>query len=309
MMTGLIVLRPGLFTTVQDLGRPGHRAFGVPAGGAFDSRSAALANALLGNASDAAVLEITLNGGTLEAACSLALALAGAPIEATVRLINGDKFLLATPVAFTLQTGARLELGPILRGARAYLAVAGGWQTPVVLGSRSSETPLRAGEFLPSGRASRTPTRHPSPTDDPFEPSEQPIRVVDGVDAVDFVPGESFRVSAQSNRMGLRLEGPEWKVPVDPDRLSTPVAPGAVQVAGGAPLILGVAGGTMGGYPHVAHVISADLGRVAQARPGDLLQFERVTLSEARRLDRESRREWARRLGRIAVAARDGLAG
>jgi allophanate hydrolase subunit 2 len=217
---------------------------------------------------------------------------------------------LRTPAAFALGTGARLVLGRADRGARAYLAVRRGWQTPVVLWSRSSETPLRAGEVIP-GESGWTPRRHLAPEDDPFAAvDDAPIRVVDGPDVLSLSagaldPGAAYVVQSQSDRMGLRLDGPSVAVAPDPDRVSTPVAPGAVQIAGGRPLILGVACGTMGGYPHVAHVISADLDRLGQARPGDVVRFARVSFEEARAVDRDARRASARRLDRVATAARD----
>lgn len=304
---GLTVIKPGVFATVQDRGRTGFRAFGVPPGGAFDRGSAALANALLGNAVDAAVVEMTLVGGAFEARGPLALALAGAPMDTKIVTHEGRETPLATPAAFALAVGDRLVMGRASRGVRAYLAVQGGWESPVVLGSRSSETPLCAGEVL-SCSTGWTPVRHVDADDDPFStPTEVPIRVVDGPDAVRAVWDESvvYEVLPQSDRMGLRLDGPSWEAVGEPDRVSAPVAPGAVQVAGGRLLILGVACGTMGGYPHVAHVVSADLDRVGQARPGDRIRFARVSIAEARRLDRESRQALSRRLNRIAVAAAD----
>lgn len=307
---GLAVVHPGSFATIQDTGRDGFRAFGVPGGGSFDRASAALANALLGNPDGCAVLELTLAGGVFEALVPLALALAGAPIEARRVDADGRSAQLDPPLAFPLPAGERLVLGAMARGARSYLAVLGGWQTPVVLGSRSTESPLRAGEIIPA-RSGWTAVRHPDARDNPFPAgSDRPLRVVAGPDfeqlpADAFGPGFAFQVLPRSDRMGLRLGGPGWEIPVDPDRVSTPVAPGAVQVAGGRPMILGVACGTMGGYPHVAHVVSADIGRVAQARPGDVLRFEQVALSEARRLDGEARRDLAARLHRIATAAAD----
>jgi antagonist of KipI len=125
---------------------------------------------------------------------------------------------------------------------------------------------------------------------------EDPIRILEGPDGrtgagfdATFWSGRTFRVGPQSDRMGLRLEGEPVRVVHAPDRLSTPVAPGTIQVAGGQLIVLGVACGTMGGYPHIAQVISADLKRVAQLKPGDLIAFQLVALAEARMLDSESR--------------------
>ncbi len=158
----LAVIHPGLFTTVQDQGRPGYRAFGVPLGGAFDRESSGLANALLGNPPDCAVLELTLGGGTFEARAPLALALAGAPLIATIQARNGRETSHAIPASFSIDDGDRLRLGPTTAGARTYLAVLGGWQTPPILGSRSSEIPLKAGDFLPC-RSGSTRVRHLTP--------------------------------------------------------------------------------------------------------------------------------------------------
>jgi biotin-dependent carboxylase-like uncharacterized protein len=285
----LLVVDPGLFTTVQDRGRPGYRAWGVPAGGAFDQESAGLANALLGNSPDCAVLELTLVGGTYEAKAPLALALAGAPMAAAVRGVGGRDRPLTIPQSFSMGAGDRLTLGRAATGARAYLAVAGGWQTPAVLGSRSAEERLKAGDVLPCAPGA-VAVRHPVGCQVTL-PSRLPIRVIAGPDAGGLLedpcwPLDTYRVRPESDRTGLRLEGPRWDIPADPNRVSAPVAPGAVQVAGGQPILLGVACGTMGGYPHVAHVISADLDRVAQARPGDQLRFSLISIDEARRIDR-----------------------
>ena len=159
-MGGLIVIDPGLSTTVQDPGRTGYREWGVPPGGAFDRGAAGLANALVGNDPDRAVLELTLVGGTYEARCDLALALAGAPMEAKVVSRDLSERILRIPLSWSLRNGERLVLGRATEGARAYLAVRGGWQTRLRLGSQSSEERLRAGEVLPA-EAGSIPTRHP----------------------------------------------------------------------------------------------------------------------------------------------------
>ncbi len=309
---GLIVINPGLSTTVQDAGRAGYREWGVPPGGAFDRGAAGLANALVGNGSDRAVLELTLVGGTYEAQHHLAMALAGAPMEARVVAPDGSGRTLAVPLSFTLRAGERLVLGRAIEGARTYLAVRGGWQTRLHLGSRSSEGRLGAGEILPA-EAGSIPTRYPAepgwtpPAPEPFRLIDGPdaIRADPGLDASVFEAGRPFRVGSRSNRIGLRLESDPIEVVSAPGRLSAPVAPGAVQAAGGQLIILGVAGGTMGGYPHVAHVISADLDRLGQLRPGDVIRFLRVSLDEARRADLAMRQARKAILNRVRTAAQD----
>ena len=305
---GLMVIDPGFWTTVQDTGRVGYREWGVPAGGAFDRSAADLANALVGNGSECAVLELTLRGGIFEALGSVGIALAGAPIEASVVPTDGSSRRVRMPSSCSLHAGERLVLGRTLDGARTYLAVRGGFQTPLRLGSRSSEQPLRRGDFLHTS-AAILPTRHPSePTWS--DPAAQPFRIIEGPQdgamiALDFWTQGRFRVGAWSNRMGLRLEGPSLEFMSQPDRLSSPVAPGAIQVAGGQLIILGVACGTMGGYPHVAHVISADLDRVGQLSPGDQIQFRPVALDSARKLDVAARLAHRALLVRVASLARD----
>jgi allophanate hydrolase subunit 2 len=304
----LIVVDPGLSTTVQDAGRPGYREWGVPPSGAFDRTSAEVANALLGNPRGSAVLEFTLSGGVYRADCPLAIALAGAPMEAKIRGRNATDRLLQLPLSCSVQEGEQLVLGRAVEGARSYLAVKGGWQTRVVLGSRSREERLRASEILPAEPGS-IPTRHPG---EPAwrSPAAEPFRVIAGPDCqCDSTMNDSFwaglrlRVGSRSDRMGLHLDGHAVDVASPPERLSSPVAPGAVQAAGGQLIILGVACGTMGGYPHVAHVISVDLDRLGQLKPGDLVRFQCVTLEEARRLDRDARAQRRALTSRLALVA------
>lgn len=301
----LIVHEPGLFTTVQDAGRLGYREWGVPTGGAFDCGSAGLANAIVGNDPDRAVLELTLLGGLYSAKSPLALGIAGAAMESRIESSDGGVRVLEIPTSATLQAGDRLILGWAREGARTYLAVRGGWRTPIWMGSRSSEDRLQSGDILPAEPGTIRTRRLVLP--DEKSPSAEPFRVIDGPDAA--ICGSwidrAYRVGLRSDRMGLRLEGEPIAVESPADRLSAPVAPGAVQVAGGQLIVLGVAGGTMGGYPHASHVISADLDRLGQLRPGDLVRFRRTTLDEARAEARALRITRRHFLLRIATAAQD----
>jgi biotin-dependent carboxylase-like uncharacterized protein len=305
---GILVIDPGLSTTVQDAGRPGYREWGVPPGGSFDRGSADLANALLGNSPDCAVLELTISGGTYQAEGPLALALAGAPMDAKVLASHRTDQSLQLPLSFSLQDRERLVLGRTIDGARTYLAVKGGWQTPVRLGSRSSEQRVRRGEIL-RAEPEKVPTRHPS--DSAWRsPTSEPFRIVEGPDGrghpqldAPFWIGRRFQVGSGNNRMGLRLTGDPLVFPAGPERLSTPVAPGAIQLAGGQLIVLGVACGTMGGYPHIAHVISADLGRLGQLKSGDAIEFRRVSLDEARRLDQDQRAQEKLLMSRLVLVA------
>jgi biotin-dependent carboxylase-like uncharacterized protein len=305
----LIIVDPGLWTTVQDAGRTGYRAWGVPVGGAFDGLSAELANALVGNEAGLAVLEFTLRGGVLEATEPHAVALAGAPLEGQLSRASGGGRSLRVPCSLTLDPGDRLVLGRMTAGVRTYLSVRGGLSTPPRLGSRSSERPLARGERLDAA-VGRIAFRHLA--DPAWEsPSSPPIRVIDGPDHGDLTdPGlldrVAFQVGSRSNRVGLNLESPPLAAAARADRLSAPLAAGAIQLAGERLIILGVASGTLGGYPHVAHVVSADLRRVGQLRPGDVIRFRHVSLDDARRLDREARRAHRDLLLRVTSVARDG---
>jgi 5-oxoprolinase (ATP-hydrolysing) subunit C len=303
----LLVINPGLCTTVQDLGRPGYREWGVSPGGAFDRRSLGLANALLGNPPDAAALELTLVGGIYKTSTNLAIALTGAPMEATIDPLLGPRRNLQIPQTATLNEGDLIAFGGSALGARTYFAVKAGWQVPVLLGSRSREDRLSKGDLL-SAAPSTTLVRRLA--DGQFkDPCGEPLRIVAGPDAVRgggqprSLEEHPFRVGHQSDRTGLRLEGPPVAIEPEPERVSTPVAPGALQVAGGSIILLGVACGTMGGYPHIAHVITADLDRVGQLRPGDMIRFRVVSIDEAHRLDRYERNKRAAWLAGIAAVS------
>jgi biotin-dependent carboxylase-like uncharacterized protein len=312
---GLLVLNPGLSTTFQDAGRPGFRDRGVPPAGAFDLGSHQLANALLDNPRESATLELTLDGGRYEATTTMELSLAGATMPVRIEGHARQVTDLLPPCSFLLRAGDRMTIGTARGQVRAYLAANGGWLYPIVLGSRSSEIPIRSGieiealsviedQIAGFWNMIRRLHRFDTPAD------QGVVRVMAGPDAghdLDASPllNESFRVSARSDRMGLRLEGPVIERPSDPDRLSEPVVPGAVQVAGGQLLVLGVACGTMGGYPHLAQVVSADLDRLAQARPGSLVCFKEVDPEEAMRLDRAHRLERSGFLSCVEVRVRD----
>ena len=306
----LLVIDPGLSTTIQDAGRPGYREWGVPLGGAFDRNSAETASALVGNPPGSAVLELTLFGGSYQTDSPLGLALAGAPMEAKVVRADSTERPLRPPASFTLEPKDKLVLGRTLTGARTYLAVKGGWQTRLRLGSRSTEERLRAGDLLPAASGT-IPARHlQRPAS--MAPIDEPFRVIAGPDNgalpdadATFWTERRFLVGSRSNRMGLRMQGDPVPINSPSERLSTPVAPGAIQVAGGQLIVLGVACGTMGGYPHVAHVIAADLDRLGQLRPGDMVEFRLVTLMEARTLDQASRQAQIAQLQRLATLVDD----
>jgi antagonist of KipI len=282
----LLVRDAGLLSLLVDCGRPRTRHLGVPLGGAADRAALALGNALVGNPLDSPALEMTLAGPIIEAVHPTACVIYGAPF---LSMINGHPIPRGT--TFTLESGEVLRVGGTLTGARGYLCVAGGFQSPEVLSSRSALQPIRSGDELIC-RAARIAGRSlPDGAHGPLPVGAIFLRVLDGPQRDWFEGAEFFSreytVTPASNRMGLRLTG-EPIVRRPGELVSEAVAPGAVQVTNdGLPVVLGVDGQTIGGYPKIAHVIRADLDRLAQLRPGDRVRFERVTPGEAELAARE----------------------
>jgi antagonist of KipI len=265
-------------------------------GGAADRAALALGNALVGNPPEAAALEVCLSGPVLEAGCDLACVVYGAPFD-----LFSDRRKLTPGTTFTLHSGEQLHIDGTPAGMRAYLCLRGGLREKVVLGSRSTFEPLAAGAELPclpgtiAGRFVRPPQD--------WNRERLLLRVLDGPQADwfradEFYP-QAFTVTPESNRMGLRLRAEPLTMPAR-ELVSEPVCPGAVQVtSNGQCIILGVDGQTIGGYPKVAQVISADLDKLGQLRPHEDIRFERVGLEEARTLYGQKQREiqeWLRRL-------------
>lgn len=293
----LHVLSPGLHTLLMDRGRPHTRSLGVPLGGAADRAALALGNALAGNPPDAAALEITLTGPTLAAEYAVGVAVSGAPFTLTC-----GRRALRPNSTFTLEAGDVLRIGGTPTGARAYLCVRGGFDAPLILGSRSGLEPLRAGSELACA-SGRLPTRFLA--DGPFATADRTLRTLPGAqadwfDSAEF-HGQDYTVTPASNRMGLRLAGAPLRLP-SRELVSEPVCPGAVQVTrDGQCIVLGVDGQTIGGYPKVAQVISADLDRLGQLRPGDAVRFAPVSLEAAEAAYRQRQDALCGWLTRIAV--------
>lgn len=289
------VLRSGMCDLVMDQGRPGWGALGVPPGGAAEPAALAAANRLVGNAETAAGLEITLKGPSLRFPLGGVVALTGARFAAT----RSSGAILAWNETLLLAAGETLSLGQAQAGCRCWLALRGGLTVPRVMGSYSTFLPagfgghqgraLRAGDVLASGVPADAMRllRACAP------PSEQEalLRVVAGPQASGFDDAGlaaffagTYRVTATSDRRGLRLSGPtvtHTKV----DLPSQGVLPGAVQVPpDGQPIILGWDGPVTGGYPVIAAVVTADLPKLAQLRSGDAIRFATIELERARAL-------------------------
>ncbi|MGY2082735.1 5-oxoprolinase subunit C family protein [Blastococcus sp. SYSU DS0539] len=278
----LTVLAPGPLTTVQDAGRTGWASIGVPRSGAADGPAAALANRLVGNRPAAAVLETTAGGLRLRAERTVLVAVTGAPVPVS---IDGRPAPFAAPT--TLLAGAVLALGGPPAGLRSYLAVRGGVDVPPVLGSRSTDTlsglgppVVTAGTRLPVGSlAGEEPVVDVAPVGPP--PDRPVLRVLPGprrdwLDAAAWAAlvGQPWRVSPDSDRVGLRLAGPRLRRARAGELASEGLVPGAVQVPpDGAPVIFLADHPVTGGYPVLAVVVTADLPVAAQLRPGDVVRF------------------------------------
>ncbi|MDZ4164647.1 MAG: biotin-dependent carboxyltransferase family protein [Smithellaceae bacterium] len=299
------VLKPGPQTQIQDLGRYGYLQYGVPPCGVLDQYSSRVANLLAGNSGNEALLEITFQGPRLEVLGRAILAITGADMEVT---LNGD----ACPLwaSFPVKPGDILNIGQAKRGLRAYLAVTGGIDVPLIMGSRSTYSAagfggyqgraLATGDILACGEGAEGKAGISCPAE--FIPpltSETVLRAIPGPQDYMFEEGlanffgSTYEVTPYSNRMGYRLEG--LAITLGSGRpqsiISEPSLPGGVQVpADGKPIIL-LLEQTTGGYAKIATVISTDICRVAQARPGDRIIFARISLEEAHVLflEREAR--------------------
>ena len=299
---------PGPMTTVQDLGRFAFLDRGVPLSGALDPLACRVANLLAGNPEEAAVLEITVMGPTLEVLAAADIALTGAEMGMTVN---------QTPVRGWRTV--RVNRGDIIRipraalGCRAYLAVTGGIDVPLMMGSRSTFVrakiggvqgrALIKGDILHRGACSLTDRSRELPDEwIPQYGREITLRAVPGPQDDSFREGigsffgASYDVTQQADRMGCRLRGAAvHRDAGSPESIVTePTMPGNIQIpADGQPIILLVEQ-TSGGYAKIATVITADLPNVAQAMPGNTIRFEQATLENAHRLYREQQRQLQR---------------
>jgi antagonist of KipI len=309
-----IVTRAGFLTSVQDLGRTGFRQFGVSTSGALDPFALRVANLFVSNDEAAAGLEITLGGLRLHFEDERIVAWCGGEFD--VRF--GPKSLPAGHAA-RVRAGEEVKFGQSQIGCRCWLAITGGVDLSVVLGSRSTDLraqfggfegrTLRDGDVLPLGTrpGSSPPARGISTWTAPHDwvsPAKRDpvLRFIPGVDGNRFnassirrLTSEAFTVSSDSDRMGVRLDGPKLERMDNVDLISEAVAPGTIQVPpSGKPILLLGDCQTIGGYPKIGHVITVDLGVAAQLRAGDRARFSEVSLADAHRLLLEREREFQR---------------
>ena len=292
----IVVVKPGMLTTVQDAGRWGFQSRGVPVAGPMDPVSFRLANAIVGNRRDASALEVTLLGPELIFEDARTIAVTGAEFDITI-----DDVDVPLNARVTVPVGGRLRFGRRQRGARAYLAVEGGISVPPRLGSRATHVisgmggfegrPLRSGDTLPLGTrvpAAQAPATSVLPVV-PLPGAQAVVRVLPGPqhelfahDALDALRSGPYTIAQNSDRMGFRLEGPRLTHAGSPDIISDATPLGVLQVpASGQPILLMADRQTTGGYPKIATVITADLAIAGQLVPGDKISFQVCTPREA----------------------------
>ncbi|HZG56773.1 biotin-dependent carboxyltransferase family protein [Paenibacillus sp.] len=335
----LIVRKPGLWTTVQDAGRTGWQRYGVPVGGPMDAASHAAANVLAGNEPGAAALELTLAGGAFETTADVRIAVCGADLEPYV---DDAPLPMWRPVV--VPAGTTIRFGTARAGRYAYVAVAGGFDTPQALGSRSTAAkggfeasigrPLQVGDRLPiadpaavlaSAGESRSPTAayprwHLGEAwrfSAPDAAGERTVRALRGREWERFDPivrgsierGEwTCTVQSASDRMGYRMAA-SLPAAVRTDQLSEAVTAGTVQVPpDGMPIALMADRQTTGGYPRLLQIAAVDIGLLAQARPGDVVRFELIELEQAvdAYMERLERLRWLRERIRWAEREEEG---
>ncbi len=295
-MNTLRVHEPGLLTTVQDLGRVGFGPLGVSPSGAADHAALRLGNRLVANDEGTAALEMTLVGGVFSVDSDTTIAMTGSDFGAAL-----DGFYVPPWTSVRVRSGAMLRVGPTRTGARAYLCVHGGISVEPFLGSASTHVmtglggfqgrSLRQGDVLAIGDTTQ-PFRKRNVARRALErlAPRKTIRVTAG-EQIDRFPENSrralvegtYRVLEQSNRMGIRLDGPPIPSNLGAEMITEGVSLGSIQVpAGGLPIILFVEQQTTGGYPKIANVISADIASVGQLRPRDDVRFQLVDIAAAR---------------------------
>lgn len=297
---GIELPDPGAFTTVQDLGRPGYQSIGVSPGGAVDPVAARVANRLVGNPDDAAVLECCMRGPMLRFSAPTRVAFLGWADARCGRPIE-------------LPASGEIDLRGRMTSLRGYVAIAGGIDLPRVLGSRATDVragfggwqgrALQAGDCLPIG----PPREGPRPGNwwvgwPRAEVADRPIelRFLPGMQAgwfhkraQDRFRGAFYQISPISDRTGARLNGAPLELEQSRELVSQPVVAGSVQVPpDGQPIVLLAERQTIGGYPQIGHVISADLPKLARAWPGTRLRFREVGLDEARAAWSEQQRDF-----------------
>lgn len=345
----IVILKPGLMSMVQDLGRTGYQKEGVATNGAMDSWALRMANILVGNQEQEACLEITLVGPSIRFEADHVIAITGGDLSVT---INRCPVPLLRPVL--VNKGSILTFGQAKTGCRAYLAFSGGIDVPIVLGSKSTylraglggykgrvldkDDIIQIGEKKPenlhnhSDRYNKNQTNNFQKEGDETEnftfkashwfvdpqlqsfDEKKIIRIIPAGDwdlftdeAKKALLSEPFKITSKSDRMGYRLEGPLLETSENIEMISESVALGTIQVpADGQPIILLHDRQTTGGYPKMANVITADIPKLAQVKPGDSITFSQTTVANAQELLIEKEQQFHFIKRRIELKLREG---
>lgn len=321
----LSIIEGGLQTTVQDLGRFGWYHIGMPPAGAMDQFSFRVGNMLVGNPPEAAALEITLAGPEIKTAEDTIIAVTGAELNLRINGAPARQW-----VAHYVKKGSHILCGQVQRATRAYVCIAGGIETPLLLGSRSTYLlgrfggvegrPLQAGDTLPVGRPNRDAEtlvgRYIDPSLIPRFEQEVELRIMMGLcafrlteESTEEFLNSTWKLSTESNRVGYRLNGPRFKFKErqqpfgagsDPSNvvdLGYPI--GSIQIPGGQEAILLMREAvTLGGYATIGTVIQCDLDKASQAEPGSSLRFRAVDVDAALR----ARAEWRTKISKVAAS-------
>ncbi|MFS0559503.1 biotin-dependent carboxyltransferase family protein [Terribacillus sp. 179-K 1B1 HS] len=292
------VIKPGLLTTFQDLGRTGYQEYGVVVAGAMDDFSLQIANLLVGNSRDEAGLEVTMMGPALKVLKDAVIAITGGNLSPRV---NGQPAPMWK--SFAVKEGQLIEFGQPLEGIRSYISVAGGFDLPKVMGSKSTFLKAKIGglngralekeDILYAAGDTHAVTGRSLHYDEvPKYQKEINVRVILGPhqdaftdEAIQTFLNSAYEVTPQSDRMGYRLNGPELTHETTADIISEAIPLGGIQVpANGQPIILMADRQTTGGYTRIATVIAADIALLAQAAPGAVIKFEEISVEEAQDL-------------------------
>jgi biotin-dependent carboxylase-like uncharacterized protein len=301
------VINPGIQTTVQDLGRSGLIKYGMPICGAMDQRSFAIGNLLLKNPENAGALETTLQGLKLQALTGVIISITGADLDPWLNDQPAPQWTV-----FSMKGGDVLHFKRRKKGLRAYVAVRGGFDVPLVLGSRATFVSGRIGAILREGETLSICTPDSQAAEDvltlpreyrPDFDRADPIRVLMGPQEDYFTPlgigtflNSTYRITSQCDRQGFRTEGPAIEIAKGPGIISDPIPPGAIQVPGdGKPIILLRDAQVTGGYAKIAVVARVEMDSLGQIMPGDTIRFQCIDRQTALDLLREE----AQRLDKV----------
>jgi antagonist of KipI len=299
-LNSIEIVKPGLLTTIQDKGRKGYQQYGISVSGVMDPFAHRIANILVGNGEDESTIEMTLQGPTIKFHCSAVISICGGDLMPE---IDGNP--VSNWSRIFIKKGSKVTFKGSKQGCRAYLAIAGGMEITKWLGSGSTYLKANIGGLhgmslkkgdqiqLKQQYDINSQLKHVKTSSNFFHFNyDHQIRVIKGTQYHLFHDGSiekffnsKYEISPQSDRMGYRLLGEKLRLKKSHEMISEPVSIGTIQVpSDGMPILLMADRQTVGGYPKIANVISVDIPKLAQLKPGDKIQFKLISLKEAHRL-------------------------